>query len=147
MFVVHDFTYEPLNFRKNMFANHNFVKKRTSNFVIIHPKTLMSMSLYVWACKYLKKIVAAHTFFKKTSNFDATHPQTPNFYKKVFNFPQIDWTPKHNWWPLPTMGRSHGHPKMAEQQLFCKKPFHLGKIMTAVYGFLHINTYTFRKIF
>jgi hypothetical protein len=43
MFVVHDFTYEPLNFQKNMFAIHNFSKK-TSNFVIVHPKTLLSMN-------------------------------------------------------------------------------------------------------
>jgi hypothetical protein len=43
MFVVHDFIYEPLNFQKNMFAIHNFSKK-TSNFVIVYPKTLLSMN-------------------------------------------------------------------------------------------------------
>jgi hypothetical protein len=52
MFVVHDFTYEPLNFRKNMFADV-ISKKKTSNFVIIHPKTPLSMNFYVWASKLL----------------------------------------------------------------------------------------------
>jgi hypothetical protein len=43
MFVVHDFTYEPLNFRKICLLSIIF-QKRTSNFIIIYPKTQLSMN-------------------------------------------------------------------------------------------------------
>jgi hypothetical protein len=54
MFVVHDFTYEPLNFQKICLRSKVF-QNRATNFVLIRPKTPMSMNFYVGTRKYLGK--------------------------------------------------------------------------------------------
>jgi hypothetical protein len=66
----------------------------------------------------------------------------PQTFKKFFNFPQINWTPKHNRWSLSTVGSTvqiaqNGRATVVLQ----KKPFHLAKIMTAVHKktYQHLN--------
>jgi hypothetical protein len=51
LFIVHDFTYEPLNFQKNMFALHDFPKDL--KFRNNPPENPPFMNFYVWASKLL----------------------------------------------------------------------------------------------
>jgi hypothetical protein len=84
------FTYQPLNFQKNMFAVHDFThellnfqniclqcmisKKTTSNFVTIHSETPLSTNIYIWASKLLGKNWQPRIFQKKTQiSIQPTH--------------------------------------------------------------------------
>jgi hypothetical protein len=94
MLEVEGFSYKTLNFRKNIFAVHDF-PKRTSNFVTIHPKTPLSLNFYVWASKLLEKILQP-IIFQKNLKLQYNPPIDPRlFLKKAFNFPQINKTTKH----------------------------------------------------
>jgi hypothetical protein len=53
MFVVHDFTYEPLDFQKNMFAFHDF--KKDLEFRNNPPENPTIYEFYVWASNILGK--------------------------------------------------------------------------------------------
>jgi hypothetical protein len=89
------FTYAPLRFRKNMFAAHDFPEKvlELRNNPPVNPHCLRNFTCQ--SLTFPKNIYDPY-FLKKPSNFDTTHPCTPDFYQKNFNFTQISKTHKHN---------------------------------------------------